>query len=177
MILRSMCCAVRMGLPVCHGAVALSSDGAVSWCHGVVSWCGVMVPLTARPRRSPRSRHLASFLSNFAKKPFTVNEQIKLIHDFLRVRGGRCPFSISDRSPASFLPHLMLPCHRGTVAPCTMLRYVALRCVARHRVAVALLRAALIPPSSSPRKWSCANHGSRRVQRNSRMRWKRWRSW
>jgi len=27
-----------------------------------------------------------SFLSNFAKKPFTVNEQIKLIHDFLDVR-------------------------------------------------------------------------------------------
>ena len=30
----------------------------------------------------------ASFLSNFAKKPFTVNEQIKLIRDFLSVR--RC---------------------------------------------------------------------------------------
>ena len=29
-----------------------------------------------------------SFLSNFAKKPFTVNEQIKLIHDFLNVRRG-----------------------------------------------------------------------------------------
>jgi hypothetical protein len=28
---------------------------------------------------------MASFLSNFAKKPFTVNEQIKLIHDFLDV--------------------------------------------------------------------------------------------
>jgi len=27
-----------------------------------------------------------SFLTNFAKKPFTVNEQIKLIHDFLAVR-------------------------------------------------------------------------------------------
>lgn len=27
-----------------------------------------------------------SFLSNFVKKPFTVNEQIKLIHDFLAVR-------------------------------------------------------------------------------------------
>ena len=26
-----------------------------------------------------------SFLTNFAKKPFTVNEQIKLIHDFLAV--------------------------------------------------------------------------------------------
>lgn len=28
---------------------------------------------------------MCSFLSNFAKKPFTVNEQIKLIHDFLDV--------------------------------------------------------------------------------------------
>lgn len=28
---------------------------------------------------------IISFLSNFAKKPFTINEQIKLIHDFLRV--------------------------------------------------------------------------------------------
>jgi len=27
----------------------------------------------------------ASFLANFSKKPFTVNEQIKLIHDFLSV--------------------------------------------------------------------------------------------
>ena len=26
---------------------------------------------------------MGSFLSNFAKKPFTVNEQMKLIHDFL----------------------------------------------------------------------------------------------
>ncbi|GFZ50888.1 Vacuolar protein sorting-associated protein 9a [Saitozyma sp. JCM 24511] len=32
----------------------------------------------------PIARYLKSFLSNFAKKPFTVNEQIKLIHDFLR---------------------------------------------------------------------------------------------
>ncbi|WVR09540.1 hypothetical protein IAU60_006609 [Kwoniella sp. DSM 27419] len=31
----------------------------------------------------PIARYLKSFLSNFAKKPFTVNEQIKLIHDFL----------------------------------------------------------------------------------------------
>lgn len=29
---------------------------------------------------------MGSFLTNFAKKPFTVNEQIKLIHDFLAVR-------------------------------------------------------------------------------------------
>lgn len=28
----------------------------------------------------------SSFLTNFAKKPFTVNEQIKLIRDFLAVR-------------------------------------------------------------------------------------------
>ncbi|ODO10996.1 hypothetical protein I350_01596 [Cryptococcus amylolentus CBS 6273] len=31
----------------------------------------------------PVARYLKSFLSNFVKKPFTVNEQIKLIHDFL----------------------------------------------------------------------------------------------
>ncbi|WVQ95022.1 hypothetical protein IAU59_002114 [Kwoniella sp. CBS 9459] len=31
----------------------------------------------------PVAKYLKSFLSNFAKKPFTVNEQIKLIHDFL----------------------------------------------------------------------------------------------
>ncbi|KAK8854715.1 hypothetical protein IAR55_003454 [Kwoniella newhampshirensis] len=31
----------------------------------------------------PIARYLKSFLSNFAKKPFTVNEQVKLIHDFL----------------------------------------------------------------------------------------------
>ncbi|WVQ80064.1 hypothetical protein IAT38_002165 [Cryptococcus sp. DSM 104549] len=31
----------------------------------------------------PVARYLKSFLNNFAKKPFTVNEQIKLIHDFL----------------------------------------------------------------------------------------------
>jgi hypothetical protein len=30
-----------------------------------------------------------SFLANFAKKPFTVNEQMKLIHDFLSVSGAR----------------------------------------------------------------------------------------
>jgi hypothetical protein len=32
----------------------------------------------------------ASFLSNFAKKPFTINEQIKLIHDFLDVSFAAC---------------------------------------------------------------------------------------
>lgn len=35
------------------------------------------------------SRADNSFLANFAKKPFTVNEQMKLIHDFLSVSGVR----------------------------------------------------------------------------------------
>ena len=34
---------------------------------------------------SSLSDSIFSFLANFAKKPFTVNEQIKLIHDFLEV--------------------------------------------------------------------------------------------
>ncbi|KAL7422556.1 hypothetical protein Q5752_003204 [Cryptotrichosporon argae] len=31
----------------------------------------------------PVARYLKSFLSNFAKKPFTVNEQVKLVRDFM----------------------------------------------------------------------------------------------
>ncbi|BEI83225.1 hypothetical protein CcaverHIS002_0310930 [Cutaneotrichosporon cavernicola] len=37
----------------------------------------------------PVARYLKSFLNNFAKKPFTVNEQIKLIRDFLAFIEGK----------------------------------------------------------------------------------------
>ncbi|GMK53703.1 hypothetical protein CspeluHIS016_0102890 [Cutaneotrichosporon spelunceum] len=37
----------------------------------------------------PVARYLKSFLTNFAKKPFTVNEQIKLIRDFLAFIEGK----------------------------------------------------------------------------------------
>ncbi|EIW68207.1 hypothetical protein TREMEDRAFT_32532 [Tremella mesenterica DSM 1558] len=37
----------------------------------------------------PIARYLKSFLSSFAKKPFTVNEQVKLIRDFLEFIEGK----------------------------------------------------------------------------------------
>ncbi|WWC63372.1 uncharacterized protein I303_105972 [Kwoniella dejecticola CBS 10117] len=46
------------------------------------NFSGFLKDLRTKPA-DPIARYLKSFLSNFAKKPFTVNEQIKLIHDFL----------------------------------------------------------------------------------------------
>jgi hypothetical protein len=48
-----------------------------------------------------------SFLSNFAKKPFTTSEQIKLIHDFLKVR---YPFKTIENAENKFISQRMEEC-------------------------------------------------------------------
>lgn len=50
---------------------------------------------------------MVSFLSNFAKKPFTVNEQIKLIHDFLAVSWISRYYDIADDSESQFISEKM----------------------------------------------------------------------
>ncbi|ORX38426.1 hypothetical protein BD324DRAFT_649795 [Kockovaella imperatae] len=56
------------------------------------NFSGFLKDLRTKPAE-PVARYLKSFLSNFAKKTFTVNEQVKLIHDFLSFisdKMGRC---------------------------------------------------------------------------------------
>ncbi|KAL1413571.1 hypothetical protein Q8F55_001345 [Vanrija albida] len=48
----------------------------------VFNFAGFLKDLRSRPA-DPIARYLKSFLTNFAKKPFTINEQIKLVRDFL----------------------------------------------------------------------------------------------
>ncbi|KLT38332.1 hypothetical protein CC85DRAFT_331699 [Cutaneotrichosporon oleaginosum] len=52
------------------------------------NFAGFLKDLRAKSA-DPVARYLKSFLTNFAKKPFTVNEQIKLIHDFLAFIEGK----------------------------------------------------------------------------------------
>ncbi|ORY35512.1 hypothetical protein BCR39DRAFT_563092 [Naematelia encephala] len=52
------------------------------------NFAGFLKDLRAKSAE-PVAKYLKSFLSNFAKKPFTVNEQVKLIHDFLEFISGK----------------------------------------------------------------------------------------
>ncbi|TXT15750.1 hypothetical protein VHUM_00253 [Vanrija humicola] len=61
---------------------AESGDAESSGDEPVFNFAGFLKDLRSRPA-DPIARYLKSFLTNFAKKPFTINEQIKLVRDFL----------------------------------------------------------------------------------------------
>ncbi|WOO77015.1 Vacuolar protein sorting-associated protein 9a [Vanrija pseudolonga] len=61
---------------------AESGDAESTGDEPVFNFAGFLKDLRSRPA-DPIARYLKSFLTNFAKKPFTINEQIKLVRDFL----------------------------------------------------------------------------------------------
>ncbi|WVW85547.1 hypothetical protein I302_107585 [Kwoniella bestiolae CBS 10118] len=67
----------QVGLTEAESSTSITSNQEPTF-----NFSGFLRDLRTKPA-DPIARYLKSFLSNFAKKPFTVNEQIKLIHDFL----------------------------------------------------------------------------------------------
>ncbi|WRT68474.1 uncharacterized protein IL334_005450 [Kwoniella shivajii] len=75
---------IRPGAPPTGSTPTRYKSGSEDSVHSepAFNFSGFLKDLRSRPAE-PIAKYLKSFLSNFAKKPFTVNEQIKLIHDFL----------------------------------------------------------------------------------------------
>jgi hypothetical protein len=65
---------------------------------------------------------MISFLTNFAKRPFTVNEQVKLIHEFLEVsvkKGGKqCRLQVMHADVAINVQPIFHPVHRWKDETC-----------------------------------------------------------
>ncbi|RSH77617.1 uncharacterized protein EHS24_003177 [Apiotrichum porosum] len=80
-----------------------TTPAAGSTLAGPFNFAGFLKDLRTKSA-DPVARYLKSFLTNFAKKPFTVNEQIKLIRDFLAFIGDKMKLvePWRSQSPAEF---------------------------------------------------------------------------